>query len=874
MSLPKPPLSWRILDLLKVQSSPKQSRNSSQINLSSQTKDVHKCACCGLIVVFHEGATKFRCSQCNTTNMLVDFETLPCLLPETLISFAVVKALTDQCLAGPKPRSSHEMHLRLKPLVAYLLATFGSLQNINSIFKLTKPSSRARYSSCNLDLVDFHRTLDFLTRLPSKRPLFCLLSAIQHAIKHLPLNLVGNAKNLYWVVLIMEIPFLHRALTSSHPKSITEPRSMAEMPEIKSLCYDILKRVIGVLSQAESGGAGNYLASWFLNLSNSDFQSKVDLLNLYITFHLKRCFYLANNPELLRRLSVSETAPAADMLTKGAPNQRQRPSQQEDDEYNRFNVVKGEVEESSDSSFSWPHLRVSGNDNKRGTPQGTKIRTFHYTLNYHLKTATAALGILVKANYIRNDQHKLPVYSFYNSLVDFVNVKLDFDNWLSKKRAPKNMSKSEPPVQSVIDYINGTSSLLDIDSDSKPGGFFFCQYPYLISLGAKISILQYEARRQMERKAEEAFINSLDKRVVMDVYFKVRVRRDFIVQDSLQCIRLNQNNLKKGIKVQFLNEPGIDAGGLKKEWFLLLTRALFSPSTGMLHEVEDSNYLWFNIIPVNNLEIYYLFGAVLGLAIYNSTILDLAFPLAIYKILLGLPLGLADYKEIFPESANNLFKLRNYSAEELKAIDLTFEVSFHDSFGKLQERNLVPDGHKTPVTIDNREIYIDKYTHFFVSDGIKHQVLAFKNGFSSIVDGNAFSLFLPEEIQLLLCGSDQGKIDLDILESVTQYNGWKTKEEAIKSQVVQWFWKHLKLLDGNELKRVLLFITGSDRIPATGIENLTLKLTRLSNGKDSDRLPVAHTCFNELALYEYADEQKFVHKFTQAVTMLSGFGIK
>ena len=134
--------------------------------------------------------------------------------------------------------------------------------------------------------------------------------------------------------------------------------------------------------------------------------------------------------------------------------------------------------------------------------------------------------------------------------------------------------------------------------------FIFVNIPFDI-LGAKISVLEYEARRQMERKAEEAFINSLDKRVIIDVYFRIRVRRDHIVQDSLQYIKTNSDNLKKSLRVQFANEPGVDAGGLKRSGFAI-DKEIFHPQSGMFHNVDDSNFLWFNIIPVENPDMYYL----------------------------------------------------------------------------------------------------------------------------------------------------------------------------------------------------------------------------------------------------------------------------
>jgi len=43
-----------------------------------------------------------------------------------------------------------------------------------------------------------------------------------------------------------------------------------------------------------------------------------------------------------------------------------------------------------------------------------------------------------------------------------------------------------------------------------------------------------------------------------------------------------QMDLKKKLKVTFAGEPGLDMGGLTKEWFLLLVRQIFQPEYGNL----------------------------------------------------------------------------------------------------------------------------------------------------------------------------------------------------------------------------------------------------------------------------------------------------
>lgn len=48
----------------------------------------------------------------------------------------------------------------------------------------------------------------------------------------------------------------------------------------------------------------------------------------------------------------------------------------------------------------------------------------------------------------------------------------------------------------------------------------------------------------------------------------------------LPQISRKQRDLKKKLKVTFTGEPGLDMGGLTKEWFLLLVRKIFRPEYG------------------------------------------------------------------------------------------------------------------------------------------------------------------------------------------------------------------------------------------------------------------------------------------------------
>ena len=59
-----------------------------------------------------------------------------------------------------------------------------------------------------------------------------------------------------------------------------------------------------------------------------------------------------------------------------------------------------------------------------------------------------------------------------------------------------------------------------------------------------------------------------------------------LVEDSLkgvsEVVGTGGEEIKKGLRIEFRGEEGIDAGGLRKEWFLLLVRDVFNPEHGMV----------------------------------------------------------------------------------------------------------------------------------------------------------------------------------------------------------------------------------------------------------------------------------------------------
>lgn len=154
-------------------------------------------------------------------------------------------------------------------------------------------------------------------------------------------------------------------------------------------------------------------------------------------------------------------------------------------------------------------------------------------------------------------------------------------------------------------------------------------------------------------------------------------------------------DLKKKLKVTFVGEPGLDMGGLTKEWFLLLIKEIFHSDYGMFVYHQQSRCYWFSTTQAgNNLREYNLIGVLTGLAVYNSIILDLHFPTACYKKLLSPPvvpldietsdvgtarITMDDFAEVMPDVAVGLKQLLAYEGSVEEDFCMTFQVRHHQS---------------------------------------------------------------------------------------------------------------------------------------------------------------------------------------------------
>jgi hypothetical protein len=83
-------------------------------------------------------------------------------------------------------------------------------------------------------------------------------------------------------------------------------------------------------------------------------------------------------------------------------------------------------------------------------------------------------------------------------------------------------------------------------------------------------------------------------------HMRINVRRDFLLEDSVDAVMsLSRRDLRKLWRFEFIGEMGIDAGGLAREWFQLVTQEIFDPDMG-LWQSSEANQMCMQINPASS----------------------------------------------------------------------------------------------------------------------------------------------------------------------------------------------------------------------------------------------------------------------------------
>ncbi|GAB2225364.1 hypothetical protein Droror1_Dr00006156 [Drosera rotundifolia] len=360
---------------------------------------------------------------------------------------------------------------------------------------------------------------------------------------------------------------------------------------------------------------------------------------------------------------------------------------------------------------------------------------------------------------------------------------------------------------------------------------------------------------------------------------RISLRRAYILEDSYYQLRMRTSHELKGrLTVHFQGEEGIDAGGLTREWYQLLSRVIFDKGALLFTTVGNDMTFQPNpnsVYQTEHLSYFKFVGRVVGKALFDGQLLDVHFTRSFYKHILGMKVTYHDIEAIDPDYYKNLkWMLENDISDVL---DLTFSIDADEEKLILYERNevtdyeLIPGGRNIKVTEENKHQYVDLVVEHRLTTAIRPQINAFMEGFNELISRDLITIFNDKELELLISGLPD--IDLDDMRTNTDYSGYSPA-----SPVIQWFWEVVQGFSKEDKARLLQFVTGTSKVPLEGFSALqgisgSQKFQIHKAYGSPDHLPSAHTCFNQLDLPEYPSKQHLEERLLLAIHEGSeGFG--
>ena len=393
-----------------------------------------------------------------------------------------------------------------------------------------------------------------------------------------------------------------------------------------------------------------------------------------------------------------------------------------------------------------------------------------------------------------------------------------------------------------------------MQEDEKSGAASYAHHQEIIKLSA-------ETIRNHEFSDKNIwFRNKIEEKRVpfVEGFISIDLDKEFLFDECFE--QFPNLDLRKELKVTFSegDNHAIDAGGPSREFFTIMGKEILNAERGLLR-VADAKQFSFVIDERTNSEqsfqMFQFIGRLFAKAIFDNIPINLCLNRVIYKFLLGKSIELEDIKDFDLNIYNSLVYIRDNSIDSEDLIEEYFTYNKQEIGGFTSEVEMIPGGASVRVKDANKHQFISLKVQHMTHTIVAPQLEGLKNGLTSLLPFQWLSIFEPEELEQVLCGSP--KIDLDDWRENTVYQ--KPYYEGHK--IIKQFWTVMEQYDQEALGRVLQFSTGTSRVPLGGFKNLessrgerskyTIQYVKCRN--QEKEFIKAHTCFNRLDLPAYGD---------------------
>ncbi len=312
-----------------------------------------------------------------------------------------------------------------------------------------------------------------------------------------------------------------------------------------------------------------------------------------------------------------------------------------------------------------------------------------------------------------------------------------------------------------------------------------------------------------------------------------------------------------------IQQEGIDAGGIFRDWFERMMKAFFLPENKYLKnnvEIEGNIYYRFalpgeikKLATLNGIEpvdIFKCLGRMVAMSIAYELPIGVKFAPPILKRMVdrSFKCSYHEYQWIHPTKYKYFTDPSNTDYE---ALDVHFEA---DDLSELSKGS-------PAVTPTNVTTYMSMMVEYEFNSELSK---AFYAGFHDIhlnipknTNVNALSNIICGEFNIAV-NEWKSKMEVQFVAKREKKKNTEESKNRIQQRVVRYFWQYMEELDQEKLADVFFWITSRRRLPAGGFPCDWKGKIYINENFDRTSLPVAHTCFNQIDLpcYENYDMLK------------------
>lgn len=380
-------------------------------------------------------------------------------------------------------------------------------------------------------------------------------------------------------------------------------------------------------------------------------------------------------------------------------------------------------------------------------------------------------------------------------------------------------------------------------------------------LTERVKLFRTTCAMNAKNIAYEFLVNN---RITTFEMISIQVFKDRLFQESYQQVmnKLMGFQLRRTLVIKYTGQEGVDAGGVLRDWITELSKEFIS--------FKSANYQLFELHPKFGyivskfaactkelLPFFRFFGRFLGICLVHGYNVNINLADLLIKQIKGEQVTARDLAQdkLFMEGLK-------YVQGMQKKEDFEFTY-FVNTVSENVIVNLIPDGYKKLVTVDNRDEYLKKKIVSFIG-GDQLIIDAIRQGIDEVLPISWLGLFSTVELRKLMCGQ---KKRINVSDWIRQTKHIRSTD-AENNHVVGWFWQIVRLFSIEAQYRLLYYWTGLGRLPMEGISGVQGFTLHVS---DQFEWPFAATCSRRLQIPISLTRPLLFDRLTETIYSFEGF---